>query len=135
MAGSGPETVGESDDQTPVSFLGRRLPPWVELHVVVIPPGATHPYDRDQWRGALIVVERGAIELELRSGRRLPCTQGYIGTLSGMSLVALHNAGDRPAVVTAVSRARNGQAQAAPGTSTSTASSCPLGGPEPGAPS
>ena len=127
------DAAGASDDRTPVSFLGRRLPRWVQLHLLVLPPGCTHPFDPGQWRGALIVVERGAIELELRSGRRVPWPQSYIGTLSGLTLIALHNPGGRPAVITGVSRATSDQAQPAPGTSTSTASNCPLAGPEPGA--
>lgn len=133
------EAAGVSDDRTPVSFLGRRLPQWAQLHIVVLPAGCTHAFEPDHWRGAMIVVERGAIELELRGGRRVPCGQGYIGTLSGLTLVALHNPGGRPAVITGISRAaddeRPAQAQPAPGTSTSTASSCPLAGPDPGAPS
>ncbi|HEX5194124.1 MAG TPA: hypothetical protein VFW09_15085 [Solirubrobacteraceae bacterium] len=132
------DAAGASDDRTPVSFLGRRLPRWVQLHLLVLPPGCTHPFEPGQWRGALIIVERGAIELELRSGRRVPCAQGYIGTLSGLTLIALHNPGARSAVITGVSRAadaeRATQAQPAPGTSTSAASNCPLAGPEPGAP-
>jgi hypothetical protein len=126
--------VGASEDASrPLSFLGRRLPSWAQLRVVVIPPGCTHPFDPGHWRGALIVVERGTIELELRSGRRLACAQGYIGTLSGLRLRALHNRGDRTAVISAVARSKRTHAQPAPGTDTSTASSCPLGGP--GAPS
>ena len=135
MGGSRPGAVGADDDASrPLSFLGRRLPPWVQLHVVVIPPGCTHAFDPGHWRGALIVVERGTIELELRDGQRVPCVQGYIGTLSGLRLRALHNRGDRTAVITGVARATRAQAQPAPGTGTSTASSCPLGGSEPGAP-
>jgi hypothetical protein len=119
---------------TPVSFLGRRLPPWVELRLVVIPSGCTHPFDPGDWRSALIVVERGPIELELRNGNRVRWPHGYVGTLSGLSLRALHNRGDRAAVITGVSRSTRAQADPAAGTDTSAASSCPLGGPEPGAP-
>jgi hypothetical protein len=130
MGGTRPDAAGADDDASPpLSFLGRRLPPWVALHVVVIPPGSTHAFDPGQWRGALIVVERGTIELELRSGRRVSCGQGYIGTLSGLRLRALHNRGDRTAVISAVSRPPRAHAQPAPGTGTSRASSCPLGGP------
>lgn len=138
MGATPPEVVGPNDDdERHLSFLGRRLPAWVELHVLVLPPGCTHPFDPSHWRGVLIVVERGTIQLELPSGRRLPCTQGYIGTLSGITLRALHNAGTCTAVVTGVSRSPHvrAQRQSAPGTDTSTASSCPLDGPEPGAPS
>ena len=131
MGGTGPD----ADASASLSFLGRRLPPWVRLHVVVIPPGCTHPFDPGCWRGALIVVERGSVELEQRSGRCVCCPEGYIGTLSGLSLRALHNRGDRTAVITGVSRATGTHAQPAAGTGARTASSCPLGGPSPGAPS
>ncbi len=131
MGGTRPDAVGAGDDAcTPLSFLGRRLPPWAALHVVVIPPGSAHAFEPGEWRGALIVVERGMIELELRSGRRLPCEQGYVGTLSGQRLRALHNRGDRTAVISAVSRSPRAHAQPHPGTDTSTASNCPLGGPD-----
>jgi hypothetical protein len=124
MGGTGPDAVGASDDASRrLSFLGRRLPPWVRLHVVVLAPGCTHPFDPGDWRGALIVVERGTIELELRNGRRVSCTQGYVGTLSGLKLRALHNRSDRTAVITGVSRSRHARAQPAPGTDTSTPSS------------
>jgi hypothetical protein len=124
MGGIPPEAVGADDGApTPLSFLGRRLPTWVDLRLVVIPPGCTHPFDPGHWRGALIVVERGTIELELDSGRRFPCAQGYIGTLSGLSLRALHNTGERTAVITGVSRSARRQAQPAAGAGASTASS------------
>jgi hypothetical protein len=126
MGGSGGDAEQTGDDaRTPISFLGRRLPEWVQLHVVVIPPGCAHAFDPSCWRGALVIVERGAIDLELGNGRRFPCSQGYIGTLSGLSsLRRLHNRGDRTAVITAVSRASpHAQAQSAAGTDTSTESS------------
>jgi hypothetical protein len=90
-----------------VSFLDRRLPEWVDLRVVVIPPGARHGYEPEAWRGRLIVVERGAIELEFLSGRCLPCGQGYVGILMGLSLRGLCNRHDRTtAVITGVGRQR-----------------------------
>jgi hypothetical protein len=90
-----------------VSFLNRRLPDWVDLRVVVIPPGAAHPYEPTAWRGRLIVVERGTIELEFLDGRRLPCDEGYIGILMGLSLRALCNHHPRTtAVITGVARRR-----------------------------
>jgi hypothetical protein len=46
-----------------LSFLGRRLPPAFELRVVAVAPGGERPYDEDEWRDALVVVERGEIEL------------------------------------------------------------------------
>ena len=126
MGGTGGDAEDRGDDErTPISFLGRRLPEWVQLHVVVIPPGGAHAFDPGCWRGALVIVERGGIELELSNGRRFPCEQGYIGTLSGLSsLRHLHNRGDRTAVIAAVSRASpHAQPHPAAGTDTSTDSS------------
>ena len=124
MGGPRPDAVGTGDDgPPPVSFLGRRLPPWVQLRVVVIPPGCTHAFDPGHWRATLIVVEHGAIELELHGERRVRWSQGYVGTFSGLPLRALYNGGDRTALITGLSRCQRAHANPAAGTDTSTASS------------
>jgi hypothetical protein len=87
-----------------LSLLGRPLPPAFELHVVVVPPGGARPFDAAEWRDALVVVERGEIELEWLSGERRRLGTGAVLWLDGLSLRALHNRRREPAVLVAASR-------------------------------
>jgi hypothetical protein len=88
------------------SFLGRPLPPGFRLHVVALAPGHARAYDSAEWRDALVVVERGAIELETVSDGRCPFERGDVLWLNGLPVRALHNRGVEPAVLVAVSRER-----------------------------
>jgi hypothetical protein len=88
----------------PVSFLGRRLPPSFELRVIAVAPGRERAYDEAEWRDALVVVERGEIEIECLGGTRRGFRCGDVLWLTGLPLVALHNHGREPAVLVAVSR-------------------------------
>jgi quercetin dioxygenase-like cupin family protein len=95
MDGPGPERL---------SFLGRRLPSWVELRVVVVAPGhrlAFHPAD---WRDAVVVVEGGELEVEWLGGSCQRFVRGDLLCLSGLPLRALHNPGREPTVLAVVSR-------------------------------
>jgi len=87
-----------------LAFLERRLPPSFELRVVSVGPGRQRAYDEAEWRDALVLLERGEIELECLSGvrRRFEC--GDLLWLVGLPLRALHNRGREPAVLVAVSR-------------------------------
>jgi hypothetical protein len=89
-----------------VSFIDRPVPPAFELRVVAIPPGHERAYDETEWRGALVVVERGEVELECRAGGRLQCGAGAVLWLVGLPLRALHNRGPETALLAAVSRRR-----------------------------
>jgi quercetin dioxygenase-like cupin family protein len=89
-----------------LSFLGRPLPPAFELLVFVVAPGGERPYDRADWRDALVVVERGEIELEWQAGPRRRFPRGAVLWLSDLPLRALHNRGREPAVLVAVYRRR-----------------------------
>jgi hypothetical protein len=88
-----------------LSFLERPLPPAFRMRAVVVAPGGARAYDEAEWRGALVVVERGEIDLEFVAGgrRRLAC--GDVLHLDGLSLRALRNRGCEPALLVAVSRA------------------------------
>lgn len=87
-----------------LSFLEGDLPPRFERRVVTVAPGRARPYDEAEWRDAIVVVERGEIELEGLSGRRGCFRRGDILWLAGVPLRALHNHGCKPAVLVAVSR-------------------------------
>jgi hypothetical protein len=88
----------------PLSFLARRVPPAFELRAISVAPGDKRAYDEDEWRDALVVVERGEIELEWAAGARMRLGSGAVLWLVGLPLRAVHNRGVDPALVVAVSR-------------------------------
>ena len=71
---------------------------------VAVAPGGTRAYDEAEWRDALVVVARGRIELEGRSGRRRSFERGALLWLAGVPLRALHNRGPEAAVLIAFAR-------------------------------
>jgi quercetin dioxygenase-like cupin family protein len=91
-------------DPERLSFLGRRLPSWVELRVVVVAPGHRLAYHQADWRDAVVVVEGGTLDLECLGGGRQRFVRGDLLCLHGLSLRALHNPGHEPAVLAVVSR-------------------------------
>jgi hypothetical protein len=91
-------------DRSPPSLLGRGLPPLFEQRVIVLAPGHSLAYDGAEWRGALVVVEQGQIELEGLDGSRHRFGRGAVMWLARLPLRALHNRGHGPAVLVAVSR-------------------------------
>src|SRR5688572_698175 len=95
--------AGMDADRSPLSFLGR-LPPAFERRVVVLAPGHTSVYDDAEWRGAIVVVEHGQIELECLDGSRHCFGCGAVLWLDRLPLRALHNCGQTSAVLVAVSR-------------------------------
>jgi hypothetical protein len=77
-----------------------------EVRRVAVAPGRTRAYDEADWRGALVVVARGRIELEGLSGARRSFEGGAALWLDGLALRALHNHGRETAVVVAFTRRR-----------------------------
>jgi hypothetical protein len=69
---------------------------------VVLAPGRAAVFDEAAWRDALVVVERGEIELDCASGVRLRCRCGDVLWLTGLSVRALRNPGPEVAVLGAV---------------------------------
>jgi hypothetical protein len=92
------------DEKEPVFLVGRTLPPRFRRVKTAVAPGATRPYDEAEWRDALVLVERGEIELECLAGTCCTFRRGAILWLTGLPLRALHNRGRAPAVLVAVSR-------------------------------
>jgi hypothetical protein len=87
-----------------LTFLDRPLPAAFELRLVALDPGGDRPYDAAEWRGALVVVERGEVELEANSGRCWTFKAGSVLWLVGLPLRALHNRGAEQTVLSAVTR-------------------------------
>jgi hypothetical protein len=93
-------------DHDPVSFLESLLEPAFEKRVISVASGDYRAYDEGEWQGAIVVVERGEIELESTSGNRRAFRSGGVLWLAGLPLRALHNRGREDAVLVAVSRRR-----------------------------
>jgi hypothetical protein len=91
-----------------LSFLGRPLLPAFELRVIAVAPGRPRPYDEAEWRDAIVVLERGEIELESLGGSHLSFRSGDVLWLVGLPVRALHNLRSEPALLVAVSRRGGG---------------------------
>jgi hypothetical protein len=76
------------------------------VRVFAIAPGETRVYDPAEWHGAIVVVERGAIDLEGLSGRRWRFRQGDVLYLADLPLRALCNEGAEAALLSALSRTK-----------------------------
>jgi hypothetical protein len=87
-----------------LSFQETPPPQSFEHRVIVLNPGGEHPYDEDEWRDALVVVERGSVELESRSGVCRPFLCGDVLWLTGLPLRLLRNRDAEPAVLSVISR-------------------------------
>jgi hypothetical protein len=85
-------------------FPGSRLPPGFTPRTVAIAPCATVTFEAAAWRDTIVGVEHGEIDLVCAGGARLRCLPGDVLWLTGLSLIALHNPGDEPAVLVAVRR-------------------------------
>jgi hypothetical protein len=72
--------------------------------VVTIEPGDHRPYDPEEWWDAIVYVEDGEVDLECRTGGITRFTRGDILWLTGLPLCRLHNCGDAPVRLVAVSR-------------------------------
>jgi hypothetical protein len=94
------------DDLAPdrLTFLGRRLPSWVELRVMIVAPSHRLACHQADWPDAIVVVEEGALDLECLGGSRQRFVAGDVLSLRGLPLRALHNPGPAPAVLSIVSR-------------------------------
>ena len=77
-----------------------------EVRRVAVAPGGSRAYDEAEWSEALVVVERGRIELEGLSGARRTFERGAALWLAGVPLRALHNHGREPAVMVNFTRQR-----------------------------
>jgi hypothetical protein len=95
--------MADSRGDAPLSLLTRRLPPTLQRRVLVIAPGRTRAYEEADWRDALVVVERGRVDLRFATGA-CGFGRGDVVCLADIPLVALENRGAEPAVVVGVSR-------------------------------
>lgn len=103
--GPGP---GSAVDDAPVPT---RPGPAFRRRVVTIGPQQTLPFDERDWRDAIVVVERGDVDLCCVRGGRRRFARGAILVLQGLALRSLHNPGVEDVVLVALSRRRAGGAE------------------------
>jgi hypothetical protein len=75
------------------------------VRAVTVAPGDELAFDETQWGDALVVVQRGEIELRGVSGASRSFRRGDLLWLANVPLRALHNPGAEPAVLLAIARA------------------------------
>ena len=76
------------------------------VHTVTLEPGGSLPYRESDWRGALVTVDSGELELVTLCGRSTFFQRGDLVWLQGLPLATLHNRGDEPTVLVAAARDR-----------------------------
>ncbi|WP_329092711.1 hypothetical protein [Streptosporangium sp. NBC_01469] len=88
----------------PAPSLPGRFGPSFDVRTVVVEPGGSRVHDEAEWRGAIVLLERGRIELVCSDGGRRAFGRGDVLWLEGLPVRALHNPGREPAVLLAISR-------------------------------
>ena len=84
----------------------RRLPavPSFRTRTVRLAPGQVRAHDEDAWRGALVVVDAGEIELCCAAGGSRTFGTGSVLWFTGLDLVCVRNPGTREAVFRGITR-------------------------------
>ena len=96
----------------PLCLFADPLPPAFRRRVVSIEPGGEVLYEAADWEDALVVVERGELEVEGRCGGRRRFVRGDVLWLAELPLTMLRNPGAEPALIAAVSRRGGGDSPA-----------------------
>jgi hypothetical protein len=89
-----------------MSFRLGAGPIHMDIRTVALRPGRTIAYDEEEWRGALVTVESGELELEMLCGRSAFFQEGDVLWLQGLPLANLRNRGHEPTVLVAATRTR-----------------------------
>lgn len=80
------------------------LPPWSARRVLTIAPGCSHPFVEQEWLDALVVLERGTIDIECAAGGHRRFGARDLLWFVGLDLRTIHNHGPGEAVLVAISR-------------------------------
>nr|WP_222131487.1 cupin domain-containing protein [Pseudonocardia sp. C8] len=78
--------------------------PTFRTRTVRLTPGEVRPHDEDEWRGALIVVDSGEIELRCSAGGSRTFGAGSVLWFTGLNLVSVRNPGTGDAVFRGITR-------------------------------
>jgi hypothetical protein len=79
-------------------------PPGFESRVVTIGPRSGRRFVEGEWRDAIVVVDRGEVDLELLGGGRGRFGSGAMLWLTGLPVRSLRNRGREHAVLVATRR-------------------------------
>jgi hypothetical protein len=71
---------------------------------LTIPAQETVPYVAEHWRGAIVMIEQGSVDLCCVRGGRRRFAEGAILFMDGLALESLHNPGVDDVVLVALSR-------------------------------
>lgn len=82
-----------------LSRLSRRI----DRHELRLAPDEWHAVVEAEWRGALVLLERGDVELHCLTGPRR-CAEGAVLCFDGVGVRAVHNPGRSPALLVGFSR-------------------------------
>jgi hypothetical protein len=96
--------VADEDAALRDALTRRDLPRGVERWRVELSAGATRPAEPGEWAGALVLVERGALDVECRVGGTRSFVSGDLLALGWLPLRRLRNPGDEPVSLLAVRR-------------------------------
>jgi hypothetical protein len=87
------------------SLLGLEVTTNFELRRIELAPGAVLPFRSSEWRGCLVVVENGGIELETINGPRASFAVGSVLGFEGISIRQIRSCTNEPAIISIVRRA------------------------------
>jgi hypothetical protein len=90
----------------PISFLGAGCPSGFRLRTLILQPHDALEYHPTEWADTLLIVERGELEIECRSGVRASFGEGALLAVTGLAVRCLRNAGSAPLVLSALSHSR-----------------------------
>lgn len=93
-----------TDGPERISFIGGRCPENFRVRTLGLGPGDAIDYRRADWAGALVVVERGEIEVECSDGVRVRFAEGAVLAFAGLTPRRLRNAGSGVLVLSALTR-------------------------------
>jgi hypothetical protein len=89
-----------------ISLLGAECPKNFRLRTLTLQPRDAIDHQRADWVDTLVVVERGELEIECRSGARAWFPEGAVLVFAGLALRRLRNSSSGPLVLSALSRIR-----------------------------
>ncbi|NUR62935.1 MAG: hypothetical protein HOV87_30420 [Catenulispora sp.] len=87
-----------------VSFLGRPCPRGFHVQLVILEPGDSVGYQFSDWPDALVVVERGELDVECRSGEHARFGEGAVLAFTALPVRRLHSVGAVALVLSALAR-------------------------------